>query len=72
MNKAYIEICYTHENYSSFPLPIAIVEVTARDEELIDNLVNKAMNRLREKYPDETLFMIDSRYLGHNLEIITF
>lgn len=27
MNKAYIEICYTYENHSSFLPPIAIVEV---------------------------------------------
>lgn len=71
MNKAYIEICYTYENHSSFLPPIAIVEVEAEDGELIKNLFNKAMDRLKEKYPDKTLYMIDGRYLGDFLEIIT-
>ena len=71
MNKAYIEICYTYENYSSFLPPIAIVEVEAKDGELIKNLINKAMDRIKEKYPDKTLYMIDGRYLGNTLEIIT-
>lgn len=71
MNKAYIEICYTYENHSSFLPPIAIVEVEAEDGELIKNLFNKAMDRLKEKYPDKTLYMIDGNYLGGSLEIIT-
>lgn len=71
MNKAYIEICYTYENNSSFLPPIAIVEVEAKDGELIKNLINKAMDRIKEKYPDKTLYMIDGHYLGDSLEIIT-
>ena len=71
MNKAYIEICYTYENHSSFLPPIAIVEVEAEDGELIKNLINKAMDRIKEKYPDKTLYMIDGHYLGDSLEIIT-
>lgn len=71
MNKVYVEICYTYENHSSFLPPIAIVEVEAKDGELIKNLINKAMDRLKEKYPDKTLYMIDGRYLGNTLEIIT-
>ena len=71
MNKAYIEICYTYEDHSSFLPPIAIVEVEAEDGELIKNLINKAMDRIKEKYPDKTLYMIDGRYLGDSLEIIT-
>lgn len=71
MNKAYIEICYTYENHSSFLPPIAIVEVEAEDGELIKSLFNKAMDRLKEKYPDKTLYMIDGHYLGDSLEIIT-
>lgn len=71
MNKAYIEICYTYENHSSFLPPIAIVEVEAKDGELIKNLINKAMDRIKEKYPDKTLYMIDGHYLGDSLEIIT-
>lgn len=71
MNKAYMEICYTYENHSSFLPPIAIVEVEAEDGELIKNLFNKAMDRLKEKYPDKTLYMIDGHYLGGSLEIIT-
>ena len=71
MNKAYIEICYTYENHSSFLPPIAIVEIEAKDGELIKNLINKAMDRIKEKYPDKTLYMIDGRYLGNTLEIIT-
>lgn len=71
MNKAYIEICYTYENHSSFLPPIAIVEVEAKDGELIKNLINKAMDRIKEKYQDKTLYMIDGRYLGNTLEIIT-
>lgn len=71
MNKAYIEICYTYENHSSFLPPVAIVEVEAEDGELIKNLLNKAMDRLKEKYPDKTLYMIDGHYLGDSLEIIT-
>lgn len=71
MNKAYIEICYTYENNSSFLPPIAIVEVEAEDGELIKNLINKAMDRIKEKYPDKTLYMIDGHYLGDSLEIIT-
>ena len=71
MNKAYIEICYTYENHSSFLSPIAIVEVEAKDGELIKNLINKAMDRIKEKYPYKTLYMIDGRYLGNTLEIIT-
>ena len=71
MNKAYIEICYTYENHSSFLPPIAIVEVESEDGELIKNLFNKAMDRLKEKYPDKTLYMIDGHYLGDSLEIIT-
>ena len=71
MNKAYIEICYTYENHSSFLPPVAIVEVEAKDGELIKNLINKAMDRIKEKYPDKTIYMIDGRYLGNTLEIIT-
>ena len=71
MNKAYIEICYTYENHSSFLPPIAIVEVEAEDGEPIKNLINKAMDRIKEKYPDKTLYMIDGHYLGDSLEIIT-
>ena len=71
MNKVYVEICYTYENHSSFLPPIAIVEVEVEDGELIKNLINKAMDRLKEKYPDKTLYMIDGRYLGNTLEIIT-
>lgn len=71
MNKAYIEICYTYENNSSFLPPIAIIEVEAEDGELIKNLINKAMDRIKEKYPDKTLYMIDGHYLGDSLEIIT-
>lgn len=71
MNKSYIEICYTYENHSSFLPPIAIVEVEAKDGELIKNLINKAMDRIKEKYQDKTLYMIDGRYLGNTLEIIT-
>ena len=71
MNKVYVEICYTYENHSSFLPPIAIVEVEAEDGELIKNLFNKAMDRLKEKYPDKTLYMIDGHYLGDSLEIIT-
>mgnify|MGYP006383952169 FL=1 len=71
MNKAYIEICYTYENHSSFLPPIAIVEVEAEDGELIKNLINKAMDRIKEKYPDKTLYMVDGHYLGDSLEIIT-
>ena len=71
MNKVYVEICYTYENHSSFLPPIAIVEVEAEDGELIKNLINKAMDRIKEKYPDKTLYMIDGRYLGDSLEIIT-
>ena len=71
MNKSYIEICYTYENNSSFLPPIAIVEVEPEDGELIKNLINKAMDRLKEKYPDKTLYMIDGHYLGDSLEIIT-
>lgn len=71
MNKAYIEICYTYENHSSFLPPVAIVEVEAEDGELIKNLLNKAMDRLKEKYPDKTLYMIDGHYLGGSLEIVT-
>lgn len=74
MNKAYIQICYTYENRGNSPFlpPIAIVEVEAKDGELIKNLVNKAMDKLKEKHPDKTLYMIDSSYLGHTLEIISF
>ena len=71
MNKSYIEICYTYENNSSFLPPITIVEVEAKYGELIKNLINKAMGRIKEKYPDKTLYMIDGRYLGNTLEIIT-
>ena len=71
MNKAYMEICYTYENHSYFLPPSAIVEVEAEDGELIKNLFNKAMDRLKEKYPDKTLYMIDGHYLGGSLEIIT-
>ena len=71
MNKSYIEICYTYENNSSFLPPIAIVEVEAKDGELIKNLINKIMEKKKKKYPDKTLYMIDGRYLGDSLEIIT-
>ena len=71
MNKVYVEICYTYENHSAFLPPSAIVEVEAEDGELIKNLFNKAMDRLKEKYPDKTLYMIDGHYLGDSLEIIT-
>ena len=71
MNKAYIEIYYTYENHSSFLPPIAIVEVEAEDGEIIKNLFNKAMDRIKEKHPDKTLYMIDGRYLGDSLETIT-
>lgn len=74
MNKVYIEICYTYEDRSSFlpPIAVAIVEVESKDVESIDNLVNKAIDKLKEKYPDKMFFIFDSRYLGHTLEIITF
>lgn len=71
MNKCYVEICYTYENRcGSFLPPVAIIAVEAKDGELIKNLINKAMDKLREKYSNKTLYMIDSKYLGHSLEII--
>lgn len=70
MSKCYMEICYTYEKCSSFFPPIAIIEVEAEDEELIKSLADKAMNKLKEKYPDKTLYLIRSTYLGNILEFI--
>lgn len=70
MSKCYIEICYTYEKCSSFLPPVAIVEVKAKDGELIKSLADKAMNKLKEKYPDKNLYLINSKYLGDTLEII--
>lgn len=72
MHKAYIEICYAYENRGNHPSPpLAIVEVEAKEGEPLKNLVDKAMDRLEEKYPDKTLYMLDSCYLGDYLEILT-
>lgn len=71
MSKCYIEICYTYEKCSSFFPPVAIVEVEAKDGELIKSLAEKAMVKLKEKYPDKKLYLISSKYLGDTLEIIT-
>lgn len=71
MNKCYVEICYTYENRrGSFFPPVAIIEVDGKDGELIKNLIDRAMDKLREKYSNKTLYMVNSKYLGNSLEII--
>lgn len=68
--KQYMEICYTHEgNDSFFPL-IAIVEVETKSCELIKYLADKALDKIKEKYPEKTIDMIDYHYLGNTVEII--
>ena len=71
--KCYMEICYTYEkrdrNKSFLPL-VAIVEVEVVDGELIKHLADKALNKIQEKYPENRIYMIDYRYLGHTVEII--
>ena len=71
--KCYMEICYTHEkrdrNKSFLPL-VAIVEVEVVDGELIKHLADKAINKIQEKYPENHIYMIDYKYLGHTVEII--
>lgn len=72
MNKAYMEIWYTYENRennSVSPL-LAIVEVEIKGRESVKNLTDRAMDRLKEKYPDKTLHMIDDLYLGDYFEVI--
>ena len=71
--KCYMEICYTYEkrdrNRSFLPL-VAIVEVEVVDGELIKHLADKALNKIQEKYPENHIYMIDYKYLGHAVEII--
>ena len=71
--KCYMEICYTYEkrdrNKSFLPL-VAIVEVEVVDGELIKHLADKAINKIQEKYPENHIYMIDYKYLGHTVEII--
>ena len=71
--KCYMEICYTYEkrdrNKSFLPL-VAIVEVEVVDGELIKHLADKALNKIQEKYPENHIYMIDYKYLGHTVEII--
>lgn len=68
--KHYMEICYTYEDNDSFSPPIAIVEVETKSCELIKYLADKALDKIKEKYPDKTIYMIDYRYLGNTVEII--
>ena len=71
--KCYMEIGYTYEkrdrNKSFLPL-VAIVEVEVVDGELIKHLADKALNKIQEKYPENHIYMIDYKYLGHTVEII--
>ena len=68
--KQYMEICYTYEgNDSFFPL-IAIVEVETKSCELIKYLADKALDKIKEKYPEKTIYMIDYKYIGNTIEII--
>ena len=71
--KCYMEICYTYEERDrnkSFLPPVAIVEVEVVDGELIKHLADKALNKIQEKYPENHIYMIDYKYLGHTVEII--
>ena len=71
MNKCYVEICYTYENYcKSFSPPVAIVAVEVKNGESIENLINKAANRIKEKYSHKMIYIISGRYLGNSLEIL--
>ena len=71
--KCYMEICYTYEkrdrNKSFLPL-VAIVDVEVVDGKLIKHLADKALNKIQEKYPENHIYMIDYKYLGHTVEII--
>lgn len=72
MNKAYIEIWYTYENRGNNLVSpsLAIVEVEIKGRESVKNLADKAMDRLKEKYPDKALYMVDCLYLGDYFEVI--
>lgn len=68
-----MEICYTYEERDrnkSFLPSVAIVEVEVVDGELIKHLADKALKKIQEKYPENHIYMIDYKYLGHTVEII--
>ena len=69
--KQYMEIWYTYKGNNSFFPPIAIVELEAESGKLIkEDLAVKALDKIKEKYPDKTIDMIDYHYLGNTVEII--
>ena len=68
--KQYMEIGYTYKGNDSFFPPTAIVELEAESGGLIKDLAIKALDKIKEKYPDKTIMMIDYRYLGNTVEII--
>ena len=68
--KQYMEIGYTYKGNDSFFPPMAIVELEAESGGLIKDLAIKALDKIKEKYPDKTIMMIDYRYLGNTVEII--
>ena len=49
---------------------MAIVELEAESGGLIEDLAIKALDKIKEKYPDKTIMMIDYHYLGSTVEII--
>ena len=65
-----MEIWYTYKGNDSFFPPIAIVEVETKSCELIKYLADKALDKIKEKYPDKTIDMIDYHYLGDTVEMI--
>ena len=67
----YIEIWYTYKGNDAFFPPIAIVELEAESGKLIiEDLAIKALEKIKEKYPEKTIIMLDYHYLGHTVEII--
>lgn len=68
--KQYMEIWYTYKGNDSFFPSMAIVELEAESGELIKDLANKALDKIKEKYPDKTIMMIDYKYFGNTVEII--
>ena len=70
--KCYITIDYYVEEDKNVIPPIAIVEIDTNiiHGELITKLVDKALNKLKDKHPGKTIHMTGYEYLGHQLEII--
>ena len=69
--KTYFLIIYTID-IPGKPIKSAIVSIDLKnsDDWLIKDLAELAFEKIEQRYPDNKLFLIDYKCLGHNIEFI--